>query len=213
MRAFAMGLRLVSLIVGLLLEGGLERLPLSLLGGHELMEGLLGVSLLGIVLLQICCHGIVHALEDTLNGRRLRSVITKKMLGNLCRTTAPHLDQAAPRMSPTGVSTVAISSSDKLLWMVVPIIKTAKVPPPDMPTCLKPNSEHCHQEHDHEPSGLVLRQVPACADKLAHDPSANATNPEDLQKELHSNDRDNALKGDVTSLCKFLGDFVEGCSC
>merc|ERR1740138_383121 len=44
------GLGLVCLIVGLLLEGGLERRLFGLLGCHELTEGLLAVRLLSVVL-------------------------------------------------------------------------------------------------------------------------------------------------------------------
>mmetsp|Transcript_92728 Transcript_92728/g.271468 ORF Transcript_92728/g.271468 Transcript_92728/m.271468 type:complete len:712 (+) Transcript_92728:16-2151(+) len=79
-------LRLVGLVQSLLVQGQLKGLHLRALCGHEVLEGLLRLRLLGVGLLHVHDEGVVHALEDALDLRGLRRIVAKGIVGNLSST-------------------------------------------------------------------------------------------------------------------------------
>mmetsp|Transcript_121270 Transcript_121270/g.343179 ORF Transcript_121270/g.343179 Transcript_121270/m.343179 type:complete len:350 (-) Transcript_121270:395-1444(-) len=79
-------LSLRRLIERVLIEGRLKSLELRPLGGHELLERLLRLGLLGARLLHVGDEGVVHAFQDALDARRLRCVVAKRIVGDLHRT-------------------------------------------------------------------------------------------------------------------------------
>mmetsp|Transcript_132651 Transcript_132651/g.424514 ORF Transcript_132651/g.424514 Transcript_132651/m.424514 type:complete len:343 (-) Transcript_132651:909-1937(-) len=81
--ALCQGLRLLGLVKLLLLQGGLQRLQLSQLCGHEFLEGLLRISLLGVSLLGVTDKGVVHALQDALDLRGLRRIVAEGIVADL----------------------------------------------------------------------------------------------------------------------------------
>mmetsp|Transcript_93789 Transcript_93789/g.244378 ORF Transcript_93789/g.244378 Transcript_93789/m.244378 type:complete len:305 (+) Transcript_93789:1308-2222(+) len=75
-----MGLRLGAHSQLLLLEGGLQRRQLGLLGCHELLERLLGVCLLHVRLFQVGGERVVQALQHPLDPSGLGRVITERVV-------------------------------------------------------------------------------------------------------------------------------------
>mmetsp|Transcript_78316 Transcript_78316/g.162709 ORF Transcript_78316/g.162709 Transcript_78316/m.162709 type:complete len:244 (+) Transcript_78316:1082-1813(+) len=76
-------LTLRRLVGGLTLQGGLQGLGLLQLGRHQSLKGLLGISLLGRVLLQITDESVVHALQDTLDLGGLGSIVAEGVVLDL----------------------------------------------------------------------------------------------------------------------------------
>ena len=71
-------------VVALLrLERGLQGRLLGPLRRHELLVGLLRVRLLGVVLLDVHGEGVVHALQDALDLRRLGRVVAERVVAHL----------------------------------------------------------------------------------------------------------------------------------